>query len=71
MVLLLLKDLIWHNIYSTKSALPLFATAAFMTAFWPLVPSVNYFTNKHAVIVWMTVGWALAVTMKKKNKNTS
>ena len=71
MVLLLLKDLIWHNIYSTKFALSLFATAAFMTIFWPLVPSMNYFTNRYAVIIWMVVGWALAVTMKKKNKNTS
>ncbi|MBT4524678.1 MAG: O-antigen ligase family protein [Phycisphaerae bacterium] len=71
MVLLLLKDLIWHNIYSTKFSLSLFATAVFMTSFWPLTFNMNYFGSKHAVIVWMTVGWALAVTMKKKNKNTS
>ncbi|HIA71796.1 MAG TPA: O-antigen ligase family protein [Phycisphaerales bacterium] len=71
MVVLILKDLIWRNLNSTKPALPVFATAVFMTTFWPLTFSMNYFTNKHAVIVWMTVGWALAVTMKKKNKNTS
>ncbi|MAI67202.1 MAG: hypothetical protein CMJ26_04930 [Phycisphaerae bacterium] len=71
MVVLLLKDLIWHNIYSTKFTLSLFATAVFMTSFWPLTFNMNYFGSKHAVIVWMTVGWALAVTMKKKNKNTS
>jgi O-antigen ligase len=71
MVLLLLKDLVWHNIYSTKSAISLFATAVFMTSFWPLTFSMNYFGSKHAVIVWMTVGWALAVTLKKSNDKTT
>lgn len=69
MVALLFKELVWRNIPGTKSAIPFFATAAFMTIFWPITFQMNYFTNKHAVIVWMTVGWALAATVKKKNTN--
>jgi O-antigen ligase len=61
-VILIFKELITINSTSLKPAIPFFAVAVFATTFWPLSHGMNYFTNRNAAIIWMTVGWALAIT---------
>ncbi len=71
MIALVLKELVKRNTYSQNPAIPLFAVAVFMTTFWPLSHGMNFFTNRNAAIIWMTIGWALAVTVKKQPNNNS
>jgi len=65
MVCLIMKDLMRGIPFATHPVISFFAIAVFMTTFWPLTHGMNYFTNRHAVFIWLTVGWALAITTRK------
>jgi O-antigen ligase len=64
MTFFLMKEIIWKNFAHPKTAMPLFAFSVLLTTFWPLTHGMNFFTNKHATLIWLTVGWALAATTR-------
>jgi O-antigen ligase len=45
----------------------IFAFVVLLATFFPLNHGMSFFTNHHAPIIWMTIGWALAYTRSFRN----
>lgn len=53
---------IWRHRIDGMLMLPLLATITLLTTLWPLMGSMSFFNNWIAAVIWMGIGWALAVT---------
>jgi O-antigen ligase len=69
MVVLIVREFLQSTLPSKQHMILLFALAVFLTTFWPLQGSGSYFTNRWGVVIWMTVGWALAFTSQDAKQN--